>query len=103
EAHRIIYDRVRRHLLLAVGVSMPQPDSVFVEPGVEVGQDSVLLPNTFLRGATRVGRDCVIGPSSELVDAEVGDRCRVVWSMLEGATLRDDVQVGPYCHLRPGA
>jgi bifunctional UDP-N-acetylglucosamine pyrophosphorylase/glucosamine-1-phosphate N-acetyltransferase len=103
DAHRIVYERERRRLLLDIGVSMPQPESVFVEPGVVVGRDCVLLPNTFLRGSTRVGESCVIGPSSELVDTVVGDGCRVAWSLLEQATLADDVRVGPFSHLRPGA
>jgi bifunctional UDP-N-acetylglucosamine pyrophosphorylase / glucosamine-1-phosphate N-acetyltransferase len=103
DAHGIVYERVRRRLLLDVGVSMPQPESVFVEPGVEVGPDTLLLPNTYLRGATRVGRDCTIGPNTELVDTQVGDGCQVAWSVLEGGVIRDRVHIGPFCHLRPGA
>ncbi len=102
QAHEVIYSRVRRRLLLEVGVSMPQPASVFVEPGVAVGPDTVLLPNTHLRGTTQVGSGCVIGPSTELVDTQVGDDCRISWSVLEQAVVRDDVQIGPFCHLRPG-
>ncbi len=103
DAHQIVYERERRRLLLRVGVTMPHPDSVFVEPGVKVGSDTVLLPNTHLRGATRVGRDCVIGPGTELVDSEVGDECQVAWSVLEGAVVEDRVHIGPYSHLRTGA
>jgi len=102
EAHRVVYERVRRSLLLDVGVSMPQPETVFVEPGVEVGQDTVLLPHTHLRGRTRVGAACVLGPGTELLDTSLGDRCRVSWSVLEGSSVGDEVQIGPYCHLRRG-
>ena len=30
------------------------------------------------------------------------DRCRVSWSVLEGSSVGDEVQIGPYCHLRRG-
>jgi bifunctional UDP-N-acetylglucosamine pyrophosphorylase/glucosamine-1-phosphate N-acetyltransferase len=36
-------------------------------------------------------------------DTIIGERCRVEASVLEGATLEDDVRIGPYSHLRPGA
>lgn len=102
-AHRLIYERVRRRLMLEDGVSMSHPESVFVEVGVEVGPDTVLLPNTFLRGETRVGANCVIGPNTELMDTRVGDFCHVGWSVLEGSDVADHVHIGPFSHLRPGA
>ncbi len=50
-----------------------------------------------------VGRDTVIRAGSQLVDSVVGERC-VIWaSVLESATVEDDVRVGPFSHLRPGA
>ena len=32
----------------------------------------------------------------------IGDRCRVLLSAVEESTLEEDVDVGPYSHLRPG-
>ncbi|MEX2081830.1 MAG: regulatory iron-sulfur-containing complex subunit RicT, partial [Dehalococcoidia bacterium] len=34
---------------------------------------------------------------------KIGQRCKVEASVIEGATLEDDVRIGPYSHLRPGA
>lgn len=48
--------------LMASGVTMLDPDQVWVGPGVEVGRDTVLLPGTMLWGATRIGEGCVVGP-----------------------------------------
>ncbi|HWP28595.1 MAG TPA: bifunctional UDP-N-acetylglucosamine diphosphorylase/glucosamine-1-phosphate N-acetyltransferase GlmU [Chloroflexota bacterium] len=101
-AEAVLRGRVRERLMRA-GVTLIDPASTFVDATVEVGVDTVLYPHTFLQGRTRVGARCEIGPSTQLVDTEVGDACRIVWSVLEGAVLSENVQVGPFAHLRPGA
>src|SRR5206468_413097 len=51
----------------------------------------------------KVGGGTRIGPYSILRDTTVGASCTVEASVLEGATLEDDVRIGPFSHLRPGA
>ena len=58
-----IQRRLREDLMRA-GVTMPDPAAVYVDAGVEVGRDTVVLPGTHLRGATRVGEGCTIGPGA---------------------------------------
>lgn len=89
--------------LMRAGVTIVDPMTTYVEATVTIGQDTVLHPQTFLYGRTTIGADCEIGPGTEIYDSEIGDRCRVWRSVLEGATLATDVQVGPFSHLRPGA
>ncbi|MEX1253522.1 MAG: bifunctional UDP-N-acetylglucosamine diphosphorylase/glucosamine-1-phosphate N-acetyltransferase GlmU [Dehalococcoidia bacterium] len=91
----------RRHLL--AGVTLIDPATTYIDADVTIGQDTTIEPNTYLRGATVIGRDCRIGPNSMLRDATAGDRCRIVASTVEEATLEEDVAVGPYSRLRPGA
>ncbi len=102
-----IVESVQRQRILEkwmlAGVTIPDPGSVFIDAGVAVGQDTTILPNTMLQGATVVGEDCEIGPNSVIRDSAIGDRCRVTASMLEEATVESDVDVGPFSHLRPGA
>ena len=98
----ILRERIRRRHLLA-GVTMVDPQSTYIDADVTIGEDTVIYPNTTLRGRTAVGRDCAVGPNSLLVDSTLGDRCRVVASVLEGAVLESDVEVGPFSHLRPGS
>ena len=88
--------------LMRSGVTVTDPASTYVDWGVEVGRDSLLEPGTVLRGKTRVGGGCVIGPWSQLVDAVVGDGCRVWSSVVEGSRLADGASVGPFSRIRPG-
>jgi bifunctional UDP-N-acetylglucosamine pyrophosphorylase/glucosamine-1-phosphate N-acetyltransferase len=94
--------RIREHWMLA-GVTMTDPASVFIDSGVAIGQDTVLLPNTMLLGRTSIGEGCEIGPGSVVRDSNVGHRCRVTASAMEEAAMEDDVDIGPFSHLRPGA
>ena len=95
-------DRVRRSLMRS-GVTIIDPASTFVDAAVEVGQDTTLLPGVHLLGTTSLGRSCRIGPNAVLRDVAAGDRVEVGSSTIEESTLEDGVDVGPYCHLRPGS
>ncbi|MGB6895926.1 MAG: bifunctional UDP-N-acetylglucosamine diphosphorylase/glucosamine-1-phosphate N-acetyltransferase GlmU [Dehalococcoidia bacterium] len=102
EAERVMRERIRRRHLLA-GVTMVDPASTYIEADVTVGQDTVIHPNTTLAGGTVVGAECEIGPNSIVRDSSLGARCRIVASVVAGATLEEEVEVGPYSHLRPGS
>jgi bifunctional UDP-N-acetylglucosamine pyrophosphorylase/glucosamine-1-phosphate N-acetyltransferase len=96
---------VRRRILdahMRAGVTVRDPASTHIEASVEIGRDTVILPGTFLRGGTRIGSDCVIGPSTDLLNTEVGDGVLVEHSVGRGAAVGAGAAVGPYAYLRPG-
>jgi bifunctional UDP-N-acetylglucosamine pyrophosphorylase/glucosamine-1-phosphate N-acetyltransferase len=96
---------VRRRILdahMRAGVTVRDPASTHIEASVEIGRDTVILPGTFLRGETKIGSDCVIGPSADLLDTLVGDAALVEHSVGRGATVGSGANVGPYTYLRPG-
>jgi len=94
--------RIREKLMLD-GVTFHDPESTAVDDGVRIAADAVIERGCVLEGSTAIGADSRIGPYSVLRDTTVGARCVVEASVLEGATCEDDVRVGPYSHLRPGA
>ena len=94
--------RIREEWMLK-GVTIQDPASVFIDAGVTIGQDTLILPNTMLLGASRIGDECEIGPSSIIRDSTIGHRCRATASVLEEATMEEGVDIGPFSHLRPGA
>ena len=102
QAEDVLRRRIREHWMQA-GVTMPDPGSVYIDAGVSLGMDTVILPNTMLTGRTAVGENCEIGPNSVIRDSVIGNNCRVTSSALEQATMEDDTDVGPFSHLRPGA
>ena len=86
EADAELRARINRGHMLA-GVTIVDPASTFIEPGVEIEADAVVHPFTVLRGKTRIGAGSHVGPHVVAVDASIGR----------------DVLVGPFCYLRPGA
>ena len=94
--------RIRdRHML--AGVTFHDPGSSLVDADVEIAPDVVIERGSILEGRTRIGTGTRIGPYAIVRDTTIGERCRVEGSVLEGATVEDDVRIGPYSHLRPGA
>jgi bifunctional UDP-N-acetylglucosamine pyrophosphorylase/glucosamine-1-phosphate N-acetyltransferase len=92
--------RLLERLMLA-GVTVEDPDTTFVDWGVEVGRDTFLRANTHLLGRTTVGAASEIGPGSFLKDAFVGDRARVVSSHLFECVISSGCSVGPFAYIRP--
>jgi bifunctional UDP-N-acetylglucosamine pyrophosphorylase/glucosamine-1-phosphate N-acetyltransferase len=91
---------IDRHAL--AGVSFPLPETVAIDYAVEIGQDTVVEPGTVLRGSTRIGSGCTIGPGSTLIDAELGDRVTALHAYITAALVGDDVSIGPFAYIRPG-
>jgi bifunctional UDP-N-acetylglucosamine pyrophosphorylase/glucosamine-1-phosphate N-acetyltransferase len=102
EAEALLRRRINTDWMLA-GVSMVDPARTYIEPGVKIGQDTVLWPETYLQGETTVGESCAIGPNTILRSTQVGNGCMILASVLEGAIVENDVEIGPFCHLRSGA
>ncbi len=85
------------------GVTFIDPASTYIEIGVTIGRDTVLWPNTYLHGKTEIGEGNVIGPNTMIRDSRIGNRCKVLMSVMDGALLEDDVDMGPFARLRKGA
>jgi bifunctional UDP-N-acetylglucosamine pyrophosphorylase / glucosamine-1-phosphate N-acetyltransferase len=102
EATALLRQRINRGWMLA-GVTLIDPATTYIEPEVVIGQDTVIWPNTYLHGKTTIGQACTLGPNTMIHDTRIGDRCEVLASVLEKAVLEDDVDIGPFGHLRKGS
>jgi len=101
QAEDIVADRVRRHWM-AEGVTIHDPGSVYIEPSVRIGRDTVIRPNCYLRGETVIGMSCRIGPQVEIVDSQLGNRVQIRFcTMITESRIADEAIVGPFSHLRP--
>lgn len=102
EAEAVLRARINRRLMEA-GVTLIDPATTYIDDTVSIGRDTVVQPATHLRGTTRIGQGCWIGPGSYLENTSLGADCRVTYSVLENATVEDRVEIGPFAHLRSGA
>lgn len=101
-AAAVLRQRVLVKLMLS-GVTVTDPANTYVDADVEVGQDTVIEPNTFLLRGTRIGEDCTIGPYARIENSAIGSGVRVLASQVADSVLEDGVKVGPFSQLRPGS
>jgi bifunctional UDP-N-acetylglucosamine pyrophosphorylase/glucosamine-1-phosphate N-acetyltransferase len=90
--------------LMAAGVTIVDPATAYIEAGVTVGPDTVIHPNVYLEGRTRIGSGCEILPNVRIVDGEIGDRVVVnSFTVINDAKVANEARIGPFAHLRPGS
>ncbi len=86
EVEALFQTKRRRELMLA-GVSMIAPETVWLAWDTEIGAETLLEPNI------------VFGPSVKIAGGAVIH----AFCHLEGATVSEGAQIGPFARLRPGA
>jgi len=90
--------------LIARGVDIMDPASVFVHPHASVGKGTVIYPNVFIEGNTSVGRGVIIFPHVRISRSVVGDRAVIKDStVIESSRIMSGANVGPFAHVRPGS
>lgn len=94
--------RINRQWMLD-GVTIVDPETTYIEIGVTLGKDTIIWPNTYIQGDTCIGEACTVGPNTHIRDTQVGDRSEIFTSVLEDAVVEDEVDIGPFAHLRKGA
>lgn len=102
EAEQALRRKINRQWMEA-GVTIIDPATTYIQPDVVLGQDTVIYPNTHLLGKTTIGQDCAIGPNTYIKDSTIGDRCEIKFSVVEEAVVENNVDAGPFAHLRKGA
>jgi bifunctional UDP-N-acetylglucosamine pyrophosphorylase/glucosamine-1-phosphate N-acetyltransferase len=102
EIERVARARLlRRHA--AAGVTFAAPETVVIDAGVQIGEDTVIEAGVTLRGDTSIGQSCAIGPHTTILDSHVGDGVAIPHSYLVECDVAAGARIGPFAYLRPGA
>lgn len=102
QAETMLRSKINKEWMLA-GVTLIDPERTYLDRDISIGKDTTIFPDTYLQGTTSVGEGCVIGPNSIIRDSIIGDQCTVISSVIEEARIENNVDVGPFSHLRKGA
>ncbi|MCD6194148.1 MAG: bifunctional UDP-N-acetylglucosamine diphosphorylase/glucosamine-1-phosphate N-acetyltransferase GlmU, partial [Candidatus Aminicenantes bacterium] len=98
-----VLQRRRNREFCEKGVTLLDPDSIWIEMEVEIEPDTVIWPEVILAGRTRIGRECEIESFCLIRDSKLKNKVHVFpSSVIEGSCLDDETHVGPFTHLRPG-
>lgn len=101
EVEKEMRKRINRKLMFE-GVRIIDPETVYIDPDVQIGRDTTIHPFTFIEGKTVIGEDCEIGPMTRIKDSKIGNNVKVIRSEVEKAIIEDNVSVGPFSRLREG-
>lgn len=83
EATLILKNRILKKIM-ASGVTIEDPLSTTIYPGVEIGRDTIIYPNTIIESDVEIGSSCHIGPFARIRG---------------GVHLDDNVEVGNFVEL----
>jgi bifunctional UDP-N-acetylglucosamine pyrophosphorylase / glucosamine-1-phosphate N-acetyltransferase len=101
DAGAILRNRINKEWMLA-GVTMVDPNSVWIDRTAVLEADVTLLPNVAITGASIIRGGATIGPDCSLHDT-VADHCAtIIRTTSNGAVIGEGANVGPYTYLRPG-
>jgi len=88
--------------LMASGVSIVDPATAWIGPDVVIGADTVIHPNVYLEGQTRIGANCEIHAGVRIVDSTVDDRVVINnYCVISESHVKSGARIGPFAHIRP--
>ena len=97
-AAKVIRKRVNKKLM-ASGVSIEDPDTTYISPDVEIGRDTIVLPNTTILGKCKIGEANWLGPNSTIINVNMGNDNKVHYSVLQNIDLKNGENVGPFANI----
>ncbi len=102
EVERALRDR-KKEELRDLGVRFIDSFHSYIDYDVEVGEGTLIYPNTFITGSSIIGRNVVIEMGAQIKNSIIDDNAHVLaYSVLVGVRLRSKASVGPFARLREG-
>lgn len=86
-----------------MGYKVISPETVTIEAGAHIGEGALIYPNNFISAGSIVGSGAVLFPNNIVRDSYIGAGAQVTASVLQGAHVGENAQVGPFANLRQGA
>lgn len=103
KAEDIMRARIAKRLMDS-GVRLVRPNEVYIDEGVEIGQDTIICPGCYLKGKTVIGKNCRLDGTVFITDSVIGDNVFIkLGTYIEKSVIENDCEVGPYAHLRPNS
>lgn len=99
-AERLMRERINEYHMRN-GVTLIMPETTIIEDGVEIGEDTVIYPNTHIASGTVIGCDCVVGSGSKIAGSKICDGVNIQASVILDSEVGEGTTVGPFAYIRP--
>ena len=100
QAASIMRGRINTELMRS-GVTILDPDQTYIDQGVRIGRDTIIMPMAHITGETTIDKGCTIGPCTTVNDSTIAEDCDVQYSVIDGCEIEAGANVGPFSRLRP--
>lgn len=102
QAERLMQKRLAIELASA-GVTMLDPTRLDIRGTLAVAEDVTLDVNVIISGNVSIDEGSYIGPHCSVKDSQIGKNVTIKsHCVIDGATIADNCEIGPFAHLRPG-
>ena len=91
------------HAHMRNGVTIVDPATTYLEPGLTIGIDAIIAPNTAIGGRSTIGERARIGPNVRLVNAQIAADVAICESVVIDTSVAAHATIGPFAHLRGGS
>ncbi len=101
DAERIMQKKLREKIM-AGGVTLTDPNTVFFSYDTAIGPDSIVEPNVLFGPKVKIGKNAHIKAFSHITGAEIGDHASIgpFARLRPGTTLADDVHIGNFVEIK---
>ena len=82
------------------GVYLMNPDTIVISPDAKIGSGTTIYPSCMIMGNTKIGKNCVVGPYTETMNAVFEDNVTCKQSVVYDSKILSGATVGPFTHLR---
>lgn len=90
--------------LLKYGVIIEDFNHFYLEGLIPVGEGTRIATGVVIKGDSKIGKNTTLYPHVYIENSVIGDNCIVLpGCIINHSTLENNVQVGPYTHLRMNA
>jgi UDP-N-acetylglucosamine diphosphorylase/glucosamine-1-phosphate N-acetyltransferase len=98
---KVIGNRIRQKLK-DQGVRFVDSRHTYIDSTVEILAGSLIYPNCYLRGATKIGKNVVIEPGVIIDDSIIENEVIIkAYSYLEKSHIKSKASIGPFARIRP--
>ena len=89
---------LKKHMLN--GVNIVNPETVTIGNDVTIEAGTTIYQGSLILGKTSIGRNCVVGPNSEIFNSTLKDGSKLLHSVCYDSILEENSSVGPFSHIR---
>ncbi len=90
------------NMLMLSGVTIIDPQRVYIETDINIGKDSIIYPDVVITGLSEVGEHCIIESGAVIKDSHLGNSVHIKpYCVIENSKIQKEAVIGPFAHLRP--